>query len=131
MLRREVRYLMRDAIRGHPMLHREVLYRCPLDQYAHDGAISKVKLCRCCAELSKMPVTSSSFAGGRLEDRPRAQEPPGRHPSPAPPWSATVFTPPWYVFLFLFAVPPTVAYGWAAAAAAARMPQSTPSSVSR
>jgi len=122
------------------MLHREVLYRCPLDQYAHDGAISKVKLCRCCAELSKVPVTSSSFAGGRLEDRPRAQEPPGRHPSPAPPWSATVFTPPWYVFLFLFAVPPTVGvrrpavrqlYVWASAAAAARMPQSTPSSVSR
>ena len=111
------------------------------------------KLCRCCAEgagdvillrgrarrsaatpdylrlqhsLHARGPTARGIASGALRATP------GRHPSPAPSWSATVFTPPRSETLCPLCSPPPdsrVRCGWAAVAA--RMPQSAPSSVSR
>ena len=66
------------------------------------------KLCRCCANLltdahlltwhNPSRASGSRTDGARRSLRRTAT--PGRHSSPAPPWSATVFTPPWSATVF-------------------------------
>ena len=61
------------------------------------------KLCRCCANLSKGRHHPSRASGSRTDRARRSLRlaaTPGRHSSPAPSWSAAVFTPPWSATVF-------------------------------